>query len=172
MSFKVPAVMQNENYKEYRKCEEGDYVKSKDDCDWCVHNFNSSIKYFEAKKYLSILMEVQFTAGGNWGNRGFNSLILRNNSVITIPSNQNVKNQLISEIKNHLVKNPLLITDPMSNQKTEYPILKEIEQWNVDDLTFYFKNDELRLIFNSGEHGNGNMNFDIALPQLQKFLNL
>ena len=167
MSIEVPAIMQGFNYKDYRKCELGEYEKSNETCDWCYNRFNSEIKSIETENYLSILMKVQFEAGGNWGHRGYNSLILKNNMVITIPSNLSTKNMLISEIKNHLIKNPFL-----DNENREYPILSEIQKWNIDDLTFYFKNNELRLIFNNGEHGNNNMDIDIALPQLQKLLNL
>ena len=167
MSFKVPAVMQNIDYKQYRKCEEGEYDNSNKNCDWCYNRFYSQILSIETDNYISILMQVEFEAGGNWSNRGYNSLLLKNNKVITIPSNQNTKNILISDIKKHLLKNPFI-----DNDNREYPILSEIQKWNIDDLTFYFKNNELRLIFNNGEHGYLNMDFDIALPQLQKMLNL
>ena len=167
MSFKVPAVMQNNDYKQYRKCEEGYYDNTNKSCDWCYERFHSQILSIETDNYISILMQVEFEAGGNWSNRGYNSLLLKNNKVITIPSNQNTKNILISDIKKHLLKNPFI-----DNDNREYPILSEIQKWNIDDLTFYFKNNELRLIFNNGEHGYLNMDFDIALPQLQKMLNL
>ena len=167
MSFKVPAVMRDNDYKKYRKCEEWYYNESNKICDWCYENFYAYIKNIEIDNYVSILMLVEFEAGGNWSHRGYNSLLLKNNKVITIPSNQNTKNILISDIKKHLLKNPFI-----NNDNREYPILSEIQKWNIDDLTFYFKNNELRLIFNNGEHGNNNMDFDIALPQLQKMLNL
>ncbi len=54
----------------------------------------------------------------------------------------------------------------------KYPILNEIMPWSIDDLTFYFKNDTLRLIFSNGAHGNSNQILDIPLTKLQQYLNL
>jgi hypothetical protein len=87
--------------------------------------------------------------------------------MITIPNNQVTKNKLLYEIDSHLLKQPLI-----DQYGKSYPILSEIENWDVNDLTFYFKNDTLRLIFVNGANGIENQTFDISLPKLQNYLNL
>ncbi len=176
-SFKVPAVMNNEDYKNFRKCDEGDYNHSVpehnqhviyDECSWCQSSFFSDVINIEQNKYLSILMSVEYQAGGNWAHIGYNSVNFKNNEIITIPSNLSVKNKFVEEIKEYLIKNPM-IDDETGNK---YPIINEIMPWSIDDLTFYFKNDTLRLIFSNGAHGNSHQILDIPLPKLQQHLNL
>jgi hypothetical protein len=176
-SFKVPAVMNNEDYKSFRKCDEGDYNHSKpehnqhviyDECSWCQSSFFSDVMNIEQSKYVSILMEVGYQMGGNWSHQGYNSVNFKNNEIIKIPSNPSVKNKLVEEIKEYLIKNPMI--DEETGNK--YPILNEIMPWSIDDLTFYFKNDTLRLIFSNGAHGNSHQILDIPLPKLQQHLNL
>jgi hypothetical protein len=177
ISFKVPAIMSNVDYKSFRSCEEGDYnhLVAKhsqhvlnNECSWCQSEFSSSLEHIEQGKYLSVLMLVSYSAGGNWVHLGHNSfnLNLKNNEVITIPSNSSVKNKLIEEIKVHLIKTPMI-----DSQGLKYPILNQIQKWNVDDLSFYFKNDSLRLIFTNEENGLFNQTLDIPLPKLQQYLN-
>jgi hypothetical protein len=161
--------MQNEDYKNFRKCEEGDYDHRhrSADCTWCQSEFYSIVKNIEQNNYLSILMVVEYTAGGNWGHVGYNSLNFKNDKIITIPNSESIKNKLIEEIKDHLLYYPLIDIDG-----NKYPILNEIAKWNIDDLTFYFKNDSLRLVFVNGAHGVWNQTFDIPLPKLQKYISL
>jgi hypothetical protein len=175
-SFKIPAIMQNEDYKNFRKCEEGDYDHliaahnqhaTNLECNWCQSEFYSSVMNIEQSSYLSILMTVSYTAGGNWAHVGYNSLNFKNNKIITIPTSLSVKNKLIEEIKDYLLNNPLIDIDG-----DKYPIINEIQKWNIDDLTFYFKNDTLRIVFVNGAHGLWNQTFDIPLPKLQQYLNL
>ena len=175
-SFKIPSIMDNQDYKSFRKCEEGDYNHitslhlqhvTNDGCDWCQSEFYSSVTSIEQSNYISILFSVLYTAGGNWGNKGYNSLNLKNNKIITIPNNLNVKKKLIEEVKDYLIYNPFNDTDGK-----KYPILDEIQKWGIEDLTFYFKNNTLRLIFVNGAHGVWNQTFDIPLPKMQQYLNL
>ena len=98
---------------------------------------------------------------------GYNSLNFKNNKIITIPNSLSVKNKLIEEIKDYLLNNPLIDRDG-----NKYPIINEIQQWNIDDLTFYFKNDSLRLVFVNEAHGVWNQTFDVQLPKLQQYLKL
>lgn len=176
VSFKIPAIMQNENYKMFRKCKEGVYNNSfpehskhilNDECEWCQSEFISDVANLEQGKYFSLLMSVSYTAGGNWAHLGYNSLNLKDNKMITIPNNQATKNKLLYEIDSHLLKQPLI-----DQYGKSYPILSEIENWDVNDLTFYFKNDTLRLIFVNGANGIENQTFDVSLPKLQNYLNL
>ncbi|MDC1403624.1 hypothetical protein N8328_04390 [Crocinitomicaceae bacterium] len=175
-SFKIPSIMQNGDYKNFRKCEEGDYNHLiaehgqhvlQSDCDWCQSEFYSSVENIEQSNYLSILMRVDYEAGGNWRHSGYNSLNFKNNKIITIPNSLSVKNKLIEEIKDYLLNNPLIDIDG-----NKYPIINEIQQWNIDDLTFYFKNDSLRLVFVNDAHGVWNQTFDVQLPKLQQYLKL
>ena len=50
--------------------------------------------------------------------------------------------------------------------------INEIKNWTISDLTFYFKENKLRLIFVNGAHGLWNQTVDVELPKLQGFLNL
>lgn len=163
--------MQNNDYKHFRDCEIGDYdhLDERKECAWCASDFSSSILKIEQGKYLSILMVVRYQAGGNWGNTGYNSLNFLGEKKIEIPTDQNVKKMLIKEIEEYLSQNPMVGIDA---EGIKYPIINEIQQWNIDDLTFYFKEDVLRLIFNNGAHGVWNQTFDFPLPRLQKYLNL
>lgn len=174
-SFRIPAIMSNENYKNFRKCKQGSYNNQKSlhdlhvtnqDCEWCKSEFYSEVLVIEQKKYLSILMQVEYTSGGNWGSVGYNSLLLKNDEVITIPNNESVKKTLIEDIKEYQSKNKLVDIDG-----NNYSLFNEINNWDIDDLTFYFKNDSLMLIFNGGYYVQ-NQNFDIPLPKLQLLLTL
>ena len=116
-------------------------------------------------------MEVFYFPGGtaNWGHTGFNSLNIKGDKTIIIPNNKKVKEMLISEINDYKNKTPKIEPDC----GRVYQLLSnEILKWNITDLSFYFKNDTLRLIFNNSEHGVCNKNYDIPLPQLQNFLKL
>jgi len=42
----------------------------------------------------------------------------------------------------------------------------------LNDLTFYFKNDTLQIIFNNDVYGLANQTLDIPLPKLQDYLKL
>ncbi len=168
--------MQNQDYKSFRSCEEGDYNHTtplhdlhvtSDGCDWCESEFYSDIKHIEQSTYLSIVMSVQYIWGGNGAHNGYNSLNIKDNKLVTIPSNETVKNILVEEIEAHLLVEPLI--DLNGNP---YPILDEIKAWDIDDLTFYFKSNTLRIIYNNGAYGHWNQTFDIPLPRLQKYLNL
>ncbi len=176
VSFKIPSIMQNENYKMFRACKEGDYNNSfsehsnhviNNECDWCQSEFVSNVANLEQGKYFSLLMEVSYTAGGNWAHLGYNTLNLKDGKLITIPNDQSAKKMLLNEIKSHLLKEPLI-----DGYGKSYPIYGEIEKWAIDDLSFYFKNDSLRIIFVNGAHGIENQIFDISLPEFQTYLNL
>lgn len=174
-SFQIPAIMSNENYKNFRKCIKGSYNNQKSlhdlhvtnqDCEWCKSEFYSEVLLIEQKKYFSLLMQVEYTAGGNWGSIGFNSLILKDGKEITIPNNESVKKALMEDIKVYQSKNKFVDRDG-----NNYSLVSEINKWTIDDLTFYFKNDSLMLIFNGG-YNVQNENFDIPLPKLQLFLSI
>jgi hypothetical protein len=176
MSFKVPAIMQNEDYKNFRRCEEGDYNHSTQlhdkhvttqGCEWCQSDFYSQVFHIEQKNYLSIVMSVGYSAGGNWGHIGYNALNMKGNEVVTIPDNQTVRDIMLNEIEASLLKQPLIDLDG-----NPYPILNEIRSWDIGDLTFYFKDNTLRLIFNNGALGIYNQDFDVALPRLQRHLKM
>ena len=181
-SFMIPSIMQNTDYKKFRNCEQGDYnhleashdqhiTMSVDSWlegdDYPQSEFFSDIEYIEHKKYFSLLMRVHYEGGGNWVHIGYNSLNLENGNKIIIPTNPLVKKMMLSEIHEFLIKNPF--ADPDGRN---YPIVDEIQNWNINDLTFYFKNDTLRLIFVNGAHGLFNQTFDVPLPKLQQYLNL
>ena len=181
ISFMIPSVMQNRDYKKFRNCERGDYNHTEASHEQHIiisheswlqghsmqSEFFATIEHIEHYKYFSLLMRVQYEAGGNWAHAGYNSLNLNNDEKIIIPTNPLVKKMLLSEINEFLIKNPF--TDESGGN---YPLVNEIQNWNIDDLTFYFKNDSLRLIFVNGDHGVFNQTFDIPLPKLQQYLNL
>ncbi len=176
LSFRIPSIMQNEDYKAFRSCKEGDYNHTtalhdkhaaSPDCDWCQSLFHSTIEYVEQGRYFSVLMAVGYSAGGNWGHLGYNAITFKEGQVISIPTNPSVKSLLLAEIKEYLTKSPMIDRDG-----NPYPILKEIEKWDLSDLTFYFKNDTMHLIFNNGAYGIWNQTFDMPLPLLQRSLNL
>jgi len=112
-------------------------------------------------------MEVHSQAGGNWGHKGYNELMMNGNKQIKIPSNASVKAQLMNEIRMYLDETPLIDIDGF-----EYPIYDEINMHSIDDLTFYFKNNKLRIIYVNGAHGVWNQDFDIPLPRLRDHLKL
>ena len=165
--FKIPSVMANQNYKDYRNCGLGDYDHKKDNCAWCIDEFDSYLSNIENDKYLSILFRVGFSAGGNWGHTGYNSINLKDGKIITIPNEINVKKKLMEEISDYFRDNPLV-----DIEGNPYPIINEIKNWTISDLTFYFKENKLRLIFVNGAHGLWNQTVDVELPKLQGFLNL
>jgi hypothetical protein len=165
--FKIPSVMSNRNYKDYRNCSSGDYDHKNDPCGWCTNDFQAFLSRIENDKYFSILFQVSFSAGGNWGHTGYNSLNLKDGKIITIPNDLNVKKKFMEEISEYFKFNPLV-----DIEGRQYPIIDEIKNWMMTDLTFYFKENKLRLIFVNGAHGLWNQTIDIELPRLQDYLNL
>jgi hypothetical protein len=173
--------MDNENYKQFNNCKEGYYnnaIRLHDkhtifsDCIWCQSRFSSSIQHIEKLKYFSVLFRVGYTAGGNWGDMGYNSLNMIDNKIMQIPSSILVKNKLIQEIRDYLTLNPI---EPIEYKKYchQEPLLyEEINKWEINDLTFYFKSDVLHIIYSNGGYGPCHIIADIPLPKLQSFLKL
>ena len=159
------------DYKEFRNCDKGWYngPLHSDGGSGVPQHFESYIEHLEQGKYLSILMRVNYLTGGNWGYGGYNSynLNLENNLVVTIPNNSSVKNLLIEEINQYLIKSPMI-----DSEGNRYPIMSEIKRWEIDDLTFFFKNGNLRLIYQNADYGVWTQILDLPLPKLQKYLNL
>jgi hypothetical protein len=177
-AFTIPAIMNGQDYKQFRNCPEGDYNHKEaafeghvlnDVCDWCQSEFDSYLIYIDANRYLSVHYEVLYTAGGNWGHLGYNSFNydLRNKCVVTIPSSPVVKNILIAELVNHFNVTPIL-----DQNSLPYPVVDEILKCDISDLTFYFKENNLRLVFSNEESGVWHQNIDIPLPKLQRYLKM
>ena len=170
LSFSVPAIMQNQSYKKFKECGNDYYYDKRTELNF-QSEFNSKILNIEHGRYLSILMEVFYYPGGgaNWGHKGLNSLNIKGDKIIIIPNNKKVKEMLISEINDYQKKTPMIESSYCGGV---YQLSNQLIKWDITDLSFYFKNDTLRLIFNNGEHGLCNKNYDIPLPQLQNFLKL
>jgi hypothetical protein len=147
-------------------------------CDrpWFVSN---DIESLNTKKYFSVLQMSQLEyCGGNWAARGYSSYNYNLNSgeEIIIMDNQQTKQIIQDEIKNHFEK--LETTDPYFDTQfgkiiIEYDkILREILNFPISKLTFYFNDDILSIVYYHYVDSWSNRKLIIPLPQLQKSLSL
>ena len=59
------------------------------------------------------------------------------------------KEKLIEDVSNYYQSMPKINSDDYG-QNWKYDVVKSISKWRIDDLTFYFDDNQLFLIFSDG----------------------
>ncbi len=143
---------------------------------WSISN---SIESIDTVLYLSVLQMVQFEfCGATWVFRGFNSINfdLKSGTEISLNENQHSKKILLDEIKHHfdqLNKKNDYFVSPSGNHYIKFDELsKKISIIPFNELTFYFKDGILMLLYYYYNDRWSNQTLIIPLPKLQKYLNL
>lgn len=187
-SKEIPYLLANVEYKQFMNCETGRYNFSEelvkghvihageDFCSWCASQFYSSIEgIYIGEKYASVLFHFTYEVGGNWGHSGYSALnfdMLTGEEVkLNFTTNDwSQKNQFIQDITEIFSSNSIIdyVAAPYIQEYSGECNLAqdELKQRNLDQLCFYFKDDQLRLRFVNSGHGPDACIFDSKMTKL------
>lgn len=189
-SKEIPYLLSNVEYSQFRNCETGRYNFSEelvkghvthtgeDFCSWCASQFYSSIEgIYIGKKYASVLFHFTYEVGGNWGHSGYSALNfdvqtgeeIKLNLISNDFSQKNQFTQDIAEIFSSSMISDYVLEPYMQENSVECNLVRdELKQRNLDQLCFYFKDDQLRLRYVNSGHGTSVCVFDSKMTKLQK----
>lgn len=174
LKYKIPSVLNGQVMDVTSDCSE--WNENLCDRPWSVYN---NIDYVNTKKYFSILQSSQLEfCGATWAFRGYTSFNydLSKGQEINVDVAIAYRDVMRSDLKKYLssmkIKEP--IHETIDGMKTiDYEEIEdEIMDFEISDLTFYFKEDVLTLAFYKYEDSWTNRLYEIPLPNLQRSLNL
>lgn len=147
---------------------------------WEVRVCDAPITYWsymdkvEHKKYLSLVNQITIGACGTTAPAvGYLSFNMRMSdlTIIEFVETKHGKEKLIQDVTNYYINMPF-DNDFYEGENYKYDVVTAIRKWKIDDLSFYFKNNKLHLIFSDNGAAVQNKIHEIPLPIFQDFLNL